>query len=178
MAKYIRKFGVTVKGFKHDISKNVFLIAANYFRYKHDLLGTCFFPKIENVSDEILSIMKTIIQDKDSLVLSENKILDKPVYNAQRLELNGKVNVKRILRLELTTISDLNYHTCIHEFVESEDYKSWEKNNSEKVSRLDNTTVGEDSVRVAKQISIESALELSELLLKHKVYDFIECRMV
>jgi hypothetical protein len=122
--------------------------------------------------------MKTLIQDKDSLVLSENKILDKPVYNAQRLELGGKVNVRRIPTLDLITISDLNYHTCIHEFVESEDYKSWEKNNSEKVSRLDNTTVGEDSVRVAKQISIESALELSELLLKHKVYDFIECRMV
>jgi hypothetical protein len=118
MAEYIRKFQIKVSGFKHTITENTFLIAVNYYRYKHDLLGTCFVPKVENVSDEILSIMKTLIQDKDSLVLSENKILDKPVYNAQRLELGGKVNVRRIPTLDLITISDLNYHTCIHEFVE------------------------------------------------------------
>lgn len=174
MAEYIRKFQIKVSGFKHTITENTFLIAVNYYRYKRGLLGTCFVPRTDELVPDILKIMHSLIVHHDDMFISETAITAEPTFNAQRLELNGRVNVKRIPTLELKTTNNLEYRDLIHEFVVSTDFVTWKKNNADKVSRLDGVPIGRDSVRVAKQISIESSLELSALLVKHGIYEFID----
>ena len=168
MAEYIRKFQIKVSGFKHTITENTFLIAVNYYRYKRGLLGTCFVPKIDKLAPEILRIMHLLIIRQDAMFIPKTAINAEPTFNAQRLELNGRVNVKRIPTLELKTTNDLEYRDVIRDFV------TWKKNNADKVSRLDGIPVGRNAVRVAKQISIESSLELNALLVKHGIYEFID----
>ena len=174
MAEYIRKFQIKVSGFKHTITENTFLIAVNYYRYKRGLLGTCFVLKVDKLAPEILRIMHLLIIRQDAMFIPETTISAEPTFNAQRLELNGRVNVKRILALELNTTNDLEYRDVIRDFVVSTDFITWKKNNADKVSRLDGIPVGRNAVRVAKQISIESSLELSALLVKHGIYEFID----
>lgn len=177
MAEYIRKFQIKVSGFKHTITENTFLIAVNYYRYKRGLLGTCFVPKIDKLAPEILRIMHLLIIRQDAMFMSETvEIVEiaEPTFNAQRLELNGRVNVKRIPTLELKTTNDLEYRDVIRDFIVSTDFVTWKKNNADKVLRLDGIPVGRNAVRVAKQISIESSLELSALLVKHGIYEFID----
>ena len=177
MAEYIRKFQIKVSGFKHTITENTFLIAVNYYRYKRGLLGTCFVPKIDKLAPEILRIMHLLIIRQDAMFMSETvEIVEiaEPTFNAQRLELNGRVNVKRIPTLELKTTNDLEYRDVIRDFVISTDFVIWKQNNADKVLRLDGIPVGRNAVRVAKQISIESSLELSALLVKHGIYEFID----
>ena len=174
MAEYIRKFQIKVSGFKHTITENTFLIAVNYYRYKRGLLGTCFFPKVDKLAPEILRIMRLLIIRQDAMFIPDTTINAEPTFNAQRLELNGRVNVKRTPTLELNTTNDLEYRDVIRDFVVSTDFITWKKNNADKVSRLDGIPVGRNAVRVAKQISIESSLELSALLVKHGIYEFID----
>ena len=174
MAEYIRKFQIKVSGFKHTITENTFLIAVNYYRYKRGLLGTCFVPRTDELAPEILRIMHSLIVHYDEMFIPETTINAEPTFNAQRLELNGRVNVKRMPTLELNTTNDLEYRDVIRDFVVSTDFVTWKKNNADKVSRLDGVPVGRNAVRVAKQISIESSLELSALLVKHGIYEFIE----
>ena len=177
MAEYIRKFQIKVSGFKHTITENTFLIAVNYYRYKRGLLGTCFVPKIDKLAPEILRIMHLLIIRQDAMFMSETvEIVEiaEPTFNAQRLELNGRVNVKRIPTLELKTTNDLEYRDVIRDFIVSTDFVTWKQNNADKVLRLDGIPVGRNAVRVAKQISIESSLELNALLVKHGIYEFID----
>lgn len=176
MAEYIRKFQIKVSGFKHTITENTFLIAVNYYRYKRGLLGTCFVPKIDKLAPEILRIMHLLIIRQDTMFIPKTAINTEPTFNAQRLELNGRVNVnvKRIPTLELKTTNDLEYRDVIRDFIVSTDFVTWKKNNADKVSRLDGVSVGRNAVRVAKQISIESSLELNALLVKHGIYEFID----
>ena len=177
MAEYIRKFQIKVSGFKHTITENTFLIAVNYYRYKRGLLGTCFVPKVDKLAPEILRIMHLLIIRQDAMFMSETvEIVEiaEPTFNAQRLELNGRVNVKLIPTLELKTTNDLEYRDVIRDFIVSTDFVTWKKNNADKVLRLDGIPVGRNAVRVAKQISIESSLELSALLVKHGIYEFID----
>ena len=166
-----------MSGFKHTITENTFLIAVNYYRYKRGLLGTCFVPKIDKLAPEILRIMHLLIIRQDAMFMSETvEIVEiaEPTFNAQRLELNGRVNVKRIPTLELKTTNDLEYRDVIRDFIVSTDFVTWKKNNADKVLRLDGIPVGRNAVRVAKQISIESSLELNALLVKHGIYEFID----
>ena len=174
MAEYIRKFQIKVSGCKHTITENTFLIAVNYYRYKRGLLGTCFVPKVDKLAPEILRIMHLLIIRQDAMFIPETAINTEPTFNAQRLELNGRVNVKRIPTMELKTTNDLEYRDVIRDFVVSTDFVTWKKNNADKVLRLDGVPVGRNAVRVAKQISIESSLELNALLVKHGIYEFID----
>ena len=149
----------------------------NYYRYKRGLLGTCFVPKIDKLAPEILRIMHLLIIRQDAMFMSETvEIVEiaEPTFNAQRLELNGRVNVKRIPTLELKTTNDLEYRDVIRDFIVSTDFVTWKQNNADKVLRLDGIPVGRNAVRVAKQISIESSLELNALLVKHGIYEFID----